>query len=99
MYVKKLPGFAELDLYDFAALLADHTKTLLGIRMNKTFIDDEQFFMIMQNIRFTKALASRLMGPTIVEKVFEFNYRLNALKLRDSEIALLIPYVMSSPGF
>lgn len=98
-YVKKLPGFDELDIFDFAALLAQHTSTLLGIKFNKSFIGGEQFFMIMQNIRINPALTRRLMGDALCENLFGFDKRLKALDLRDSEIALLMPYVMSSPGY
>jgi hypothetical protein len=97
-YIKKLPGFAQLDVTDLATLLTEHTTTLIPLKLNTTYIEGEQFFMIMQNIRITPALISRIMGQTMFERINEFNDRLRALDLRDSEMALLMPFIMSSPS-
>ena len=68
---------------------------LFGMKVTRSYIGGEVFFMITENLRLTRGLVARLMGATIQEKIFKFHERFNNLHLKDREISLLMPTVFT----
>lgn len=66
---------------------------LFGIKVSKSYIGGEGFFMISENIRITRGLTARLMGAHTQERIFKFHERINNLGLNDREMSLFMPTI------
>lgn len=68
---------------------------MFGIKVTRSFIEGELFFLITENLRLTRGIMARIMGATLQEKIFKFHERFNNLGLKDREMSLLMPTLMT----
>jgi hypothetical protein len=71
---------------------------LIGLKVSRTFIGGEVFFLIKQNVRLTRGLLARLLGTTVQERIFKFHERLDKLNPNDREMSFLMPTVVTYSG-
>ena len=96
-YAKELPGFSEICQHDFTTLLDDNLPSLFAFRLSKLYRNNESY-LVVANIHFDRNLKTLLFGNEIMDPIFEFHMELIDLCLTNNEIALLIPFILSSPG-
>ena len=68
---------------------------MFGIKVTRSFIEGELFFLITENLRLTRGIMARIMGATLQERIYKFHERLNNLGLKDREMSLLMPTLMT----
>ena len=71
----------------------NQANALFGLKITRSYIEGELFFMIAENIRLTRSIMTRLMGVAVQEKIFKLHERFNNLGLNDREISLLMPSI------
>ena len=67
----------------------------MGLKVTRSFIGGEFFFMIGDNLRLTRGFIARLMGAAVQERIFKFHEGINSLGLNDREMSLLMPAIMT----
>ena len=70
-------------------------KRLLSLKITRSFIGGECYFMIAENFQLTRGFFARLIGVAAQQKMFEFHKRINNLSLKDREMSLLMPTIMT----
>jgi hypothetical protein len=97
VFAKQIPGFNHLSTNDFVTAINTHLFCLFGIRSIRLFISNECFIMV-ENIQLTRKWLLRLYGEMFTNKVFLFHEHMNKVDLTNREVAMLIPFVLSTPG-
>ena len=96
-YLYKLPGLNSFCQHDFTTIL-DHNLSLIhAFRVVKLFIGNENF-IIIRNYHFNKNSLYELFGPIAGDLIVNFLRKLNQLNLKNEELSLLIPFVLTSIG-
>lgn len=95
-YIRQLPGFDNLCPQDFRTIVSQKLFTALGFNTTKLFVDNEYYLMLGEDFRFSKFVFDNFYGLELSEKIFNYHNRLNSLNLTDQEIAILIPFSLTS---
>lgn len=95
IYAKELPGFDKLSPRDFHQILKMNLLFVLGTLITRLFIDNESYLMICGNTQLSRQLYDKYMGPELSSKIFYHHAKLNEFNLRDCELALLVPFVLT----
>lgn len=96
-FAKELPGFNKICTEDFSKILNDCLPVIYGIRSTKLFHDGESY-LLADHVQLTKKWIVELVGEANTDIIFSFHTKLNSLNLTNQELALLIPFVLTSPG-
>ena len=96
-YGKSLPGFNNISSRDFTAIIGDNLAVLVGFKITKLYIKDECYYII-DHIQMCKYWQRRFFGEAILNNILDFHHKLNNLKLSNHELALMIPFVLTSTG-
>ena len=76
--------------------LKNQANSLFGLKITRSYIEGELFFMISENIRLTRSIMTRLMGVATQEKIFKLHERFNNLGLNDREMSFLMPTIITN---
>ena len=96
-YAELLPGFDNICTNDLITTLNDSLPVIFGLLATKLFINDECYLQ-HDGIQFTKKWMIEFVGADLADGIFNFHNKINELSLTNQEIALLIPFVLTSPG-
>lgn len=96
-YAESLPGFDKTCTDDLITTLNDSLPVIFGLLVTKLFVDDECYLQ-QDEIQFTKRWMIEFVGADLAGCIFNFHNKINELCLTNQEVALLIPFVLTSPG-
>lgn len=96
-YGKSLPGFNNISSKDFTAIIGDNLAVLVGFKITKLYIKNECYYVI-DHIQMCKYWLRKFFGEAILNNILDFHHKLNNLKLSNHELALMIPFVLTSTG-
>lgn len=94
-YVHCLPGFDTLHPLDFATLLKENFMCLHGLLISELYAEKECYSLVVDGITFTRKWHEHWVGKETSDLMFEFEEAINRLKLTQSELSLIIPYLLS----
>ena len=97
VYVKQIPGLERLPIQDIGQILKEKYYIIIDLSLRKLFIDDE-CYLAVDGVWINKYWMREFFGKKICDLVFEFYQRLDELRLTSNEIALLISFIITSPG-
>ena len=96
-FARELPGFNILNKEDFTVIINFNIPFTLPILISNLFINNESY--INYNKKFvTKKYMDQFFGLKISNYMFDFHRKFNNLSLTNQEIALLIPFILTSSG-
>ena len=96
-FTRELPGFNILDKEDFTVIINFNIPFTLPVLISNLFINNESY--INYNKKFvTKKYMDQFFGLKISNYMFDFHRKFNNLSLTNQEIALLIPFILTSSG-
>lgn len=98
-YIKKLPAFDQVSSEDIVKILNKRLFVVLGLVSAKLFINEELYLMLNNQIQFSRYWCQKVYGKVLSDKIFYYHSKLNDLELNETEIAVLIPYVLSFDGY
>ena len=96
-YAKELPGLDDFCQHDFMTILDNNLSLLFSLKFAKLFIENENY-VIIENYHFSKEIIMDTFGPIAGDLIINFLGKLNQLNLKDGELSLLIPFVLTSLG-
>ena len=96
-YTSDLPGFNKICVQDLNFIHKEGTLIVLLLCTNKYYINDECYFM-HGNIQQSKKWIYELVGAKAGVYVFDFQKNFQNLNLTEYEIALIIPFLLTSIG-
>ncbi|CAF0794080.1 unnamed protein product [Brachionus calyciflorus] len=94
--ISHLPGFLNLSKQDQALIMSENFFTILTVKNLEFFIDGDFYLMLNDNIRLDRNLFALLYNDTIRDYFFHYLSSLKSLELTEKELALLIPFFLSS---
>ena len=97
-FARQLPGFNKLSEYDFNVMMLKKNLDFFLIKDAVLFINGECYLQLPNNITYRKKWMSQIIGEMLTLKLFNFVDEMNRLELTKKEVALMIPYVLTSPG-
>jgi hypothetical protein len=96
-FTRELPGFNILNKQDFMVIINFNIPFIIPILISNLFINNESY--INYNNKFiTKKYMDQFFGLKISNYMFDFHRKFNNLSLTNQEIALLIPFILTSSG-
>ena len=96
-YTIDLPGFSEICAEDLNFIHKELALTILTLCTNKYYINGECYFMY-GNIQQSKKWIYELVGTKAGNYIFDFQKKFQNLNLTEYEIALIIPFLLTSIG-
>lgn len=97
-YMKKLPGFDKIRADDLVTILNQRLFVVLGFIVSKLFIREELYMLINDRIHLSRYWCDKIFGDLLSKKIFYYHSKLNEFELTESEICILIPYILSFDG-
>lgn len=98
LYGQDVPGFDKLDIQDFQKVVINRIFIILGLLSSKLFINNEYYLPATDNVYFTRSLMEKIIGKELTEQTLAFYNNFSLLNLSDFEIAVLIPFILTSPS-
>lgn len=94
-YVHCLPGFDTLNPLDFATLLKENFMCLHGLLISELYAENQCYSSVVDGITFTRKWHEQWVGKETSDLMFKFEDEINRLKLTQSELSLIVPYLLS----
>ncbi len=94
-YLNSLPGFSFLKRNDFSNLFKENLFTIYILTTIRLYINGELYYCLNGNIQYTRKRMGQAFGFQATDKMFECALRLQEIKITESELALLIPYIIT----
>ena len=95
---RQLPGINELNTKDFTAIINSHLFNYYLIHYSSLYIDGENYNLLSNNIQYTRHWMLKVIGEDMVDALFAWTEKFNELELTAREIALILPYLLTTPG-
>ncbi|CAF1018932.1 unnamed protein product [Brachionus calyciflorus] len=75
--------------------------SVLILRTIKLYFNGDCYFMLDENIQLNKDILTFMAGKKLINELFDYTFSLKDFSLTDQEIALLIPFFLTtfSTGF
>nr|ASL70554.1 nuclear receptor [Brachionus calyciflorus] len=99
--VKELPGFQRVSDVDINQMINCNFFSVLILRTIKLYFNGDCYFMLDENIQLNKDILTIMAGKKLINELFDYTFSLKDFSLTDQEIALLIPFFLTtfSTGF
>jgi hypothetical protein len=98
IYTKELPGFNKICAEDLASIHRENITLIAMLRCQMLIIKGESYF-VSDNIQFCKSWTRKLFGEKACIHVFKLHTSFEDLHLTDNEMALVIPFILTSTGY
>ena len=95
-FAKELPGFNNMNIEDFSTMVFAAVFPLYTVQVTPFVVNDENFTVISNNLRFTKKRMILASEKVITNLLFEFHMRFQSLNLTEQELCLFYPFLLTS---
>lgn len=95
---RELPGINELNTKDFTTIVNTHLFNFYLLSYSMLYIDEENYNLLFNKIQYTRNWMLKVIGEEMVNALFEWTKKFNDLCLTYREIALLFPFLLTTPG-
>lgn len=96
-FVIELPGLSTFCQHDFTTIIDNNLPVLFAFLNTKLYINNE-LYLVIENTRIDRNAFEQFFGALLCFSIFEFHESLNNLNLKNEELALLIPFILTSTG-
>ncbi|CAF1423746.1 unnamed protein product [Adineta steineri] len=93
-FSREMPAINEIDSDDFHKMMNNRLFDFWMIKHAPLLQNNESYIMLPNGLQYTRKWMNKIIGEDMVEIMFEFAQKFNALKLTQEEYALIFPVVI-----
>lgn len=98
-FVKSLPGFGRICDHDLFTVIKSRIFSCMQISTDHLVIDGEYYLLLNDQCQMSRALLVKVLNEEIAHEIFDFHTCLKALELSEHEMGVIVPLILSSPGY
>ncbi len=71
---------------------------IFKIKHSECFFNGESYLVLENGILYNRHLINTIVGKEFADSIIEHGEELNKMEFKDSELAILVPYILTSSG-